>query len=79
MFFPNELPHGLSPKCNIDHHIDLLPRVAPINMPPYRSEEDDLSKQFKEILQMGYIRYSKSPWGAHVLLVKKKEHMVYVY
>ena len=37
MFFPSELPHGLPPKRNIDHDIDLLPRVAPINISLYQS------------------------------------------
>ena len=34
--FPNELPHGLPPKRSIDHHIYLLPGVAPISIPPYQ-------------------------------------------
>ena len=66
LVFPRELPHGLPPKRS----------VAPISIPPYRlsrSEEDEVSKQLKDYLQMGYIRYSKSRWGAPVLLVKKKE------
>ena len=33
--FPSELPHGLPPKRNIDHRIDIVPRVTPISIPPY--------------------------------------------
>ena len=73
--FPSELPHGLPPKRNIDHCIDFLPGVTPKSIPPYRlsrSEEDEVSNQLKEYLRMGYICYSKSPWGAPVLLIKTK-------
>ena len=74
--FPSELPHGLPPKHNIDHRIDIVPGVAPISIPPYRlsrSAEDEVSKQLKDYLRMGYIHYSKSTWGAPVLLVQRKE------
>ncbi len=74
--FPKELPHGLPPKRNIDHHIDLIPGTSPVSIPPYRlsrSEEDEIASQLKEYLSMGHIRQSKSPWGAPVLLVKKKD------
>ena len=73
--FPSELLHRLPLKRNIDHRIDLLPGVAPISIPHRlsRSKEDEVSKQLMEYLRMGFIRYSKSPWGAPVLLVKKKE------
>ena len=45
---PSELPHGLPPKRNINHRIDIVPGVAPIGIPPYRLsqfEENDVSKQ----------------------------------
>ena len=51
--FPSELLDGLPPKRNIDHHIDIVPSVAPISIPPYRvsrSEEDEVSKQLKDYL-----------------------------
>ena len=51
--FSSELPHGLPPKRNIDHCIDLVPDVAPISVPPYRlsrSEEDEVSKKLKDYL-----------------------------
>ena len=74
--FPKELPHGLPPKRNIDHHIDLIPGTSLVSIPPYRlsrSEEDEIASQLKEYLSMGHIHQSKSPWGAPVLLVKKKD------
>ena len=51
--FSSELPHGLPPKCNIDHCIDIVPGVAPISIPSYRlsrSKEDEVSKQLKDYL-----------------------------
>ena len=60
----------------MDHQIELIPGAAPVSIPPYRLsrlEEGEIAKQLKEYLSMGHIRYSKSPWGAPVLLVKKKE------
>ena len=74
--FPDELPPHLPPTRNIDHQIDLIPGAAPVSIPPYRLsrlEEEEIARQLKEYLSMGHIRVSKSPWGAPVLLVKKKE------
>ncbi|MCI68252.1 RNA-directed DNA polymerase (Reverse transcriptase), partial [Trifolium medium] len=45
-------------------------------MAPYRmsaSELNELKKQLEELLDKKFIRPSVSPWGAPVLLVKKKE------
>ena len=74
--FPNEWPPHLPPKRDGDHRIDLIPSVAPVSISPYRLsrlEEKEIAKQLKEYLSMGRIKVSKSPWGAPVLLVKKKE------
>jgi hypothetical protein len=74
--FPKELPPGLPPMRNVDHRIDLIPGAAPVSIPPYRLsrlEEDEIATQLKDYLRMGHIRHSKSPWGAPVILVKKKD------
>jgi len=50
--------------------------VGPISMAPYRmlpSELAELKKQLEELLEKQFIRPSVSPWGAPVLLVKKKD------
>jgi hypothetical protein len=73
--FPEELP-GMPPECEVDFAIDLVPGTAPIAKRPYRMaapELAELKKQLDELLQKGYIRPSSSPWGAPVLLVKKKD------
>ncbi|GJT35446.1 putative reverse transcriptase domain-containing protein [Tanacetum coccineum] len=41
-------------------------RLAPLEM-------QELSEQLKELQDKGFIRPSHSPWGAHVLFVKKKD------
>nr|GFC92655.1 putative reverse transcriptase domain-containing protein [Tanacetum cinerariifolium] len=33
----------------------------------------DLSEQLKELSDKGFIRHSSSPWGAPVLIIKKKD------
>nr|GEV49961.1 hypothetical protein [Tanacetum cinerariifolium] len=50
--------------------------AAPIARAPYRltpSELQELSTQLQELSYKGFIRPSSSPWGAPVLLVKKKD------
>jgi len=73
--FPNDIP-GLPPNREIEFSIDLMPGVGPISIAPYRmspSELVELKKQLEELLEKQFIRPSVSPWGAPVLLVKKKD------
>nr|KYP69684.1 Transposon Ty3-I Gag-Pol polyprotein [Cajanus cajan] len=73
--FPNDIP-GLPPDSQIEFSIDLMPRTVPISMAPYimsPSELAELKKQLEELLEKQFIRPSVSPWGAPVLLVKKKD------
>src|SRR6185312_5431886 len=74
--FPSELPSGLPPKRDIDHEIELVPGKAPPSHPVRRAspaELDELRKQLEELLDAGFIRPSKSPFGAAILFVKKKD------
>ncbi|GJX23141.1 putative reverse transcriptase domain-containing protein [Tanacetum coccineum] len=55
--------------------IDFVPGAAPVARAPYRlapSEMKELSEQLKELSDKDFIRHSSSPWGAPVMLVKKK-------
>ncbi|GAU51584.1 hypothetical protein TSUD_414280 [Trifolium subterraneum] len=66
----------LPPEREVEFSIDLVPGPSPISMAPYRmsaSELNELKKQLEELLEKKFIRPSVSPWGAPVLLVKKKE------
>ena len=73
--FPDELP-GMPPSHSIDFTIDSMPGTEPISKAPYcmePKEMEELKAQLEEMLEKEYIRPSVSPWGAPVLLVKKKD------
>ena len=73
--FPENLP-GLPPDRVVDFSINLLPGTSPISKAPYRmapAEMKELKDQLQELLSLGFIRPSVSPWGAPVLFVKKKD------
>jgi hypothetical protein len=72
--FPKELSR-LHPKREVDHAIELIPRVASISRVSYRHsllEINELETQIKDLLEKGYIQPSKFPWRALVLFKKKK-------
>nr|KYP46226.1 Transposon Ty3-I Gag-Pol polyprotein [Cajanus cajan] len=53
-----------------------MPGTGPISIIPYRmspSKLAELKKQLEELLEKQFIRPSVSPWGAPILLVKKKD------
>ncbi|GKC51586.1 putative reverse transcriptase domain-containing protein [Tanacetum coccineum] len=73
--FLKDLP-GLPPTRQVEFQIDLIPGAAPVARAPYRLarfEMKELSEQLKELSNKGFIRPSSSPWGAPILLVKKKD------
>ena len=77
--FPEVFPDNiidLPPEREVEFAIDLVPGISPISIAPYRMsalELGELKKQLEELLEKQFIRPSVSPWGAHVLLVKKKD------
>ena len=74
--FPPQLPTELPPRREVDHRIELTQSTPPNPRALYRmspSELDELKKQLDELLAAGFIRPSKSPFGAPVLFVKKKD------
>ena len=74
--FPAELPPGLPPKRDVDHTIELEAGAkAPVNRMYKMSftELDELKKQLAELVNAGYVEPSKSPYGAPVLFVHKKD------
>ena len=67
--FPEELKE-LPPTREVDHAIELVADAAPIAKPPYhhsQAQNVELENQLKDLLSNGYIRPSKSPWGALVI------------
>jgi len=72
--FPDEVP-GLPPNREAEFSIDLVPRTGPVSMAPYRmapAKLVELKKQIEELMEKQFIRPSTSPWGAPMLLVKKR-------
>ena len=73
---PKELPARLPPRRDVNHDIDLEPGAAPPSRPPYRlskPEVDELQRQITALLDKGFIKPSKSPFGAQVFFVKKAD------
>ena len=71
-----ELPTRLPPYRRVNHEIDVEPGCVPPSRPPFRlsqPELDELHRQLKEMLQRGFIRPSKSPYGAPVFFVRKSD------
>ena len=74
--FPDDLPIGLPPSRSIDHKIDIIPGSSIPSLSTYRmspTELDELKKHLNDLVSHGFIRVSKSPFGAPVLFVKKKD------
>ena len=73
--FPDEIPSA-PPEREVEFSVDLVPGTRPISMAPYRmsaSELAELKSQLEDLLEKNFVRPSVSPWGAPVLLVKKKD------
>ncbi|KAJ7942702.1 Transposon Ty3-G Gag-Pol polyprotein [Quillaja saponaria] len=73
---PDKLPQTLPPHRGIDHEIELVPDIKPPAKAPYRMappELAELRKQLNELLESGFIRPSKAPFGAPVLFQKKQD------
>ncbi|KAI5338785.1 hypothetical protein L3X38_018057 [Prunus dulcis] len=70
--FPDDFP-GLSPEREIEFTTELLPGTNPIYQTPYRmapAELWELKTQLQELVDLGFIRPSVSPWGAPVLFLR---------
>lgn len=71
-----ELPNVLPPERKVDHKIEVVPGSQSPSKAPYwlnQREWKELKKQLNELLSKGYICKSKSPYGAPVLFVDKKD------
>ncbi|XP_020972579.1 uncharacterized protein LOC110269228 [Arachis ipaensis] len=73
--FSEDIPE-FPPQRDIEFTIELVPGARPVSIAPYRMatiELAELNAQLEELLNKRFIRPSVSPWGALVLLVKKKD------
>ncbi|WMV55632.1 hypothetical protein MTR67_049017, partial [Solanum verrucosum] len=73
--FPTDLP-GMPSDRGIYLCIDFEPGTRPVFIPLYLmalAELRELKAQIQKLLDKGFIHLSAFPWGARVLLVKKKD------
>jgi len=76
---PEELLNELPLRRQVDHSIEVMPGVAPPTKAPYRMSHEELKElkvQLEKLFAKGYIKPSKSPYGAPVLFVHKKDGML---
>ena len=74
--YPAELPPGVPPDRGQPHHIVLEPGATIPMSRPYRlsaAENDEVSRQVQLLVEQRKVRACNTPFGAPVLLVKKKD------
>jgi hypothetical protein len=73
--FLEEFP-GLPPERELEFTIDLKLGTELIARSPYQMstpELQELKMQLKELLDLGLIHPSVSPWGAPIIFIRKKD------
>jgi hypothetical protein len=69
------LPKHLPPKRAVDHEIELEPGAKPPFLPIYHlspRELEEVKEQLTMLIEAGFIQPSKSPFGAPIIFVPKK-------
>ncbi|GBG65726.1 hypothetical protein CBR_g52320 [Chara braunii] len=73
---------GIPPMCDVEHPIQLVPYYRVHHQAPYRlsiPEATELKHQLEELLRLGFIKPSNSPWGAPVLFARKADGTLRLY
>eukprot|EP00896_Chara_braunii_P032574 GBG90450.1 hypothetical protein CBR_g50795 [Chara braunii] len=75
--FPSSFSYvGIPPMRDVEHSIQLVPDYCVHHQAPYRlsiPEATELKRQLEELLRLGFIKPSNSPWGAPVLFARKAD------
>ncbi|GBG81690.1 hypothetical protein CBR_g32685 [Chara braunii] len=75
--FPSSFSYaGIPPMRDVEHSIQLVPDYRVHHPTPYRlsiPEATELKRQFEELLRLGFIKPSNSPWGEPVLFARKAD------
>jgi len=77
----DKLPKHLSLLRNVDHKIKVVLRSTPPFKLPYRLYKKKLQKfkvQINNLMERGYIRPNKSPYGLPMLFVDKKDEKLHM-
>jgi hypothetical protein len=70
------LPTRRPPDRGFEYFIELEEGLKPVITTPYmhpKRFKDEIEKAIKELLEMGHIRPSSSPFASSIVLVKKKD------
>ena len=70
------IPLGRPPDRGFEHIIEVEEGVQAVITTPYhhpKAYKDEIEKAIRELLEMGHIRPSSSPFASSVVLVKKKD------
>ncbi|GBG59204.1 hypothetical protein CBR_g32220 [Chara braunii] len=75
--FPSSFSYvGIPPMRDVKHSIQLVPDYRVHDQAPYRlsiPEATELKHRLEELLRLGFIKPSNSPWGALVLFARKAD------
>jgi hypothetical protein len=69
------IPHGVPPDRGFEHIIELEEGAKPIITMPYihpKKYKDEIEKAIKELLDMGHIRPSSSPFSSSVVFSRRR-------
>lgn len=72
----SDIPPGLPPKRGFEHSIELEEGSKPMVTTPYchpHKYKEEIEKTIKELLELGHIQPSSSPFASSVVLSKKKD------
>ncbi|GBG63939.1 hypothetical protein CBR_g39943 [Chara braunii] len=81
--FPSSFSYaGIPPMRDVEHSIQLVPEYRVHHQASYRlsiPEATELERRLEELLRLGFIKPSNSPWGAPVLFARKADGTLRLY